>query len=147
MPFHGKNRQDFVIWRTTYSGIQPDQFDLDNPDHEKKLGYGRAIMFFTCKVRPSELEIKHLVFMEEVWRYTAPKPRLLGRRIQVSSLLQHATQPCVLRARQNPNAVSETKTGDGKGSPLYRLNMWYMRWGDTKQAVRMVRRFAKKDTC
>ena len=54
MPFHGKNRQDFVIWRTTYSGIQSDQFDLDNPDHEEKLGYGRAIMFFSCKVRPSE---------------------------------------------------------------------------------------------
>ena len=33
-------------------------------------------------------------------------------------------------ACQNPSAVSESKTGDGKGSPLYRLNMWYMRWGD-----------------
>jgi hypothetical protein len=50
-------------------------------------------------------------------------------------------------ARQNPSAVSETNAGDGKGSPLYRLNMWYMRWGDTKQAMQMVRRFAKKDTC
>ena len=50
-------------------------------------------------------------------------------------------------ARHNPSAVSETKTGDGKGSPLYRLNMWYMRWGDTKQAMRMVRRFSKKGTC
>ena len=38
-------------------------------------------MFFTCKVRPSErlpVEIKHLVFMEEVWRYTAPKPDYLA---------------------------------------------------------------------
>ena len=26
-----KCRQDFVTWRPTYSGIQPDQFDLDNP--------------------------------------------------------------------------------------------------------------------
>ena len=50
-------------------------------------------------------------------------------------------------ARQKPSDVSETKTGDGKGSPLYRLNMWYMRWGDTKQAMQMVRRFAKKDIC
>jgi hypothetical protein len=61
--------------------IQPDQFDLDNPDHEEKLGYGRAIMFFTCKVRASErlpVEIKHLAFMEEVWRYTAPKPDYLA---------------------------------------------------------------------
>ena len=50
-------------------------------DHEEKLGYGRAIMFFSCKVRPSErlpVEIKHLVFMEEVWRYTAPKPDYLA---------------------------------------------------------------------
>ena len=54
-----------------------------------------------------------------------------------------------LRPRQGcmpePSAVSKTKTGDGKGSPLYRLNMWYMKWGDTKQAMQMVRRFAKKD--
>ena len=50
-------------------------------------------------------------------------------------------------ARQNPSAVSETNAGDGKGSPLYRLNMWYMRWGNTKQGMQMVRRFAKKDTC
>ena len=81
MPFHGKCREDFVIWRTTYSGIQPDQFDLANPDHEEKLGYGRAIMFFTCQVRTSlrlPMEIKHLVFMEEVWRYTAPKPDYLA---------------------------------------------------------------------
>ncbi len=64
---------------------------------------GRAIMFFTCKVRASErlpVEIKHLVFMEEVSfsvEVHCTKARLLGRRIQVSSLLQHATQPCVLR--------------------------------------------------
>jgi hypothetical protein len=50
-------------------------------------------------------------------------------------------------ARQNPSAVSETKAGDGKGSPLYRLNMWYMRWGYTKQGIQRVKRFAKKDTC
>ena len=49
-------------------------------------------------------------------------------------------------AHQNPISVSETKTMDWKGSPLYRLNMWYMRWVDTKQAMQMVRRFAKKDT-
>jgi hypothetical protein len=50
-------------------------------------------------------------------------------------------------ACQNPSVVSENKTGDEKGSPLYRLNMWYMRWGDTKQAMKMVRRCAKKDSC
>ena len=50
-------------------------------------------------------------------------------------------------ARQNPSAVSETKTEDGKGSPLHRLNMWYMRWGNSMHAMQMVRRFTKKDTC
>jgi len=92
MPFHGKNCQDFVIWRTTYSGIQPDQFDLDNPDHEEKLGYGRAIMFFTCKVLQSErlpVEIKHLVFMEEVWRYTAPNPTTWQTNTSVISSTSH----------------------------------------------------------
>jgi hypothetical protein len=66
--------------QTTYSGIHLDKFDLDNPDHEQKLGYGRAIMFFTCQVRAPRLpvEIKHLVFMEEVWRYTPPKPDYLA---------------------------------------------------------------------
>ena len=40
-----------------------------------------AIFFFTCKVRASDrlpVEIKHLVFMEEVWRYTALKPDYLA---------------------------------------------------------------------
>ena len=90
MPF--KNRQDFVIWRTTYSGIQPDQFDLENPDHEEKLGYGRAIMFFTCKVLQSErlpVEFKHLVFMEEVWRYTAPTPTTWQTNTSVISSTSH----------------------------------------------------------
>jgi hypothetical protein len=44
------------------------RFDLDNPDHEEKMGYGRAILFFTCKVRAttrSPAGKKHLVFMEE----------------------------------------------------------------------------------
>ena len=143
MPFHGKHRQDFVIWRTTYSGIQPEQFDLENPDHEEKLGHGRAIMFFTCKVRASELlpvEIKHLVFMEEVWRYTAPKADYLTDEYKChrfystrpnpayyvvdidhilgpAALFRCPVNPCIppsgLRvARHNPSAVSETKTGD-----------------------------------
>ena len=62
-------------------GIQADQFDLANPDHKEKLGYGRGIMFFTCQVRASPrlpVEIKHLVFMKEVWRYTEPKPHYLA---------------------------------------------------------------------
>ena len=27
---------------------------------------------------------------------------------------------------------------------LFRLNMWYMRWGNTDEAMKMVRRFAEK---
>jgi len=75
-----------------------------------------------------------------IWEYVCVEER-------VSSLLMSTWSTFSWVARQNPSAVSETKTGDGKGSPLYRLNMWYMRWGDTKQAMRMVRRFAKKGTC
>ena len=47
-------------------------------------------------------------------------------------------------ARHNPSARAESREGDGKGSPLFRLNMWYMRWGNTDQAMKMVRRFAEK---
>ena len=42
----------------------------------------------------------------------------------------------------NPSACAESR--DGKGSPLFRLNMWHMRWGNTDEAMKMVRRFAKK---
>ena len=76
MPFHGKCRQDFVIWRTTYSDFDPDSFDLSNPDHEDKMGYGKAIMFFRCKVQVkegTEAQTKNLVFLEELWRYTPPQ--------------------------------------------------------------------------
>ena len=76
MPFHGKCRQDFVTWRTTYSGIQPDQFDLDNP----VSGVNQ-----TPGVLGGSVEVH------------CTQARLPGRRIQVPSLLQHATQPCVLR--------------------------------------------------
>jgi hypothetical protein len=43
----------------------------------------------------------------------------------------HVFPPLDRVARQNPSAASETTStaGDGKGSPLYRLKMWYMRWG------------------
>jgi hypothetical protein len=47
--------------------------------------------------------------------------------------------------RQNPSAEAETREGDGKGSPLYRLHMWYMRWGNTHEGMQMVRRFAEKE--
>ena len=118
------------------------------------------------------VEIKHLVFMEEVWRYTAPKSDYFAHEYKChrfystrpnpattcwtltilgpAVLFRCPVNPCIPPsgldrvARQNPSDVSETKTGDEKGSPLYRLNM---RWGDTKQAMQMVRRFAKKDTC
>ena len=76
MPFHGKCRQDFVTWRTTYSDLDPDSFDLSNPDHEDKMGYGKAIMFFRCKVQVkegTEAQTKNLVFLEELWRYTPPQ--------------------------------------------------------------------------
>ena len=121
------------------------------------------------------METKHLVFLEEVWRYTAPKPDYLADEYKChlfystrpnpayyvvdidhilgpAALFRCPVNPCIPPsgldrvARHNPSAVSETKTGDGKGSPLYRLNMWYMRWGDTNQGMQMVRRFAKKDT-
>ena len=74
MRFHDKCRQDFVIWRTTYSDF--DNFDLSNPQHEDKMGYGRVIMFFTCKVQVTEgMEAltKNLVFLEELWQYTPPQ--------------------------------------------------------------------------
>ena len=47
--------------------------------------------------------------------------------------------------RQNPSAEAETREGDGKGSPLYRLHMWYMRWGNPHAGMQMVRRFAEKE--
>ena len=47
--------------------------------------------------------------------------------------------------RKNPSAEAETREGDGKGSPLYRLHMWYMRWGNTHEGMKMVRIFAEKD--
>jgi hypothetical protein len=37
------------------------------------MGYGRTILFFTCKVRATPrlpAATKHLVFVKEVWRYT-----------------------------------------------------------------------------
>ena len=48
-------------------------------------------------------------------------------------------------SRQNPSAEAERSEGDGKGSPLYRLHMWYMRWGNTHEGMKMLRRFAEKD--
>ena len=45
----------------------------------------------------------------------------------------------------NPSAVAERSEGGGKGSPLYRLHMWYMRWGNTNEGMKMVRRFAEKE--
>ena len=131
-----------------------------------------------CKLKVSErlpVETKHLVFLDEVCRYTAPKPDYLADEYKChrfystrpnpayyvvdidhilgpAALFRCPVNPCIPPsgldrvACQNPSAVSETKTGDGKGSPLYRLNMWYTRWGDTKQAMQIVRRFAKKDT-
>ena len=78
MPFHGKCSEDFVTWRTSYSDINPDKFDLDNPDHEEKMGYGGIILFFTCKVRAAPRLLAattHLVLVEEVWSYTLhPRP-------------------------------------------------------------------------
>ena len=49
-------------------------------------------------------------------------------------------------ARHNPSARAESREGDANGSPLFRLNMWYMRWGtgNTDEAMKMVRRFAEK---
>ena len=53
---------------------------------------------------------------------------------------------CIDRVgRQNPSAEAETREGDGKGSLLYRLHMWYMRWGNTHEGMQMVRRFAEKE--
>ena len=106
---------------------------------------------------PFPVETKHLVFLEEVWRYTAPKPDYLADKYKCHrfystrpnpayyvvdidhilgppNLFRCPVNPCIPLsgldrvACQNPSAVSESKTGDGKGSPLYRLNMWYMRW-------------------
>ena len=88
------------------------------------------------------METKHLVFL------VVDIDHILGP----AALFRCPVNPCIPPsgldrvAYQNPSAVSESKTGDGKGSPLYRLNMWYMRWGDTNQGMQMVRRFAKKDT-
>ena len=50
------------------------------------------------------------------------------------------------RVAHNPSARAESREGDGKGNPLFRLNMWYMRWGtgNTDEAMKMVRRFAEK---
>ena len=48
-------------------------------------------------------------------------------------------------AGKNPSAEAERSEGDGKGSPLYRLHMWYMRWGNTHEGMKMLRRFAEKD--
>ena len=48
-------------------------------------------------------------------------------------------------SRQNPSAEAERSERDGKGSPLYRLHMWYMRWGNTHEGMKMLRRFAEKD--
>ena len=85
--------------------------------------------------------------MEEVWRYTAPKPDYLADKykchcfystrpnpayyvVDIDHILGPATlfrcpvNPCIPPsgldrvAYQNPSAVSESKTGDGKGSPL-----------------------------
>ena len=69
MPFHGKCREDFVIWRTTYSDFDSDSFDLSNPVHEEQMGYGKAIMFFRCKVQVTqgmEAQTKNLVSLEEL---------------------------------------------------------------------------------
>ena len=88
------------------------------------------------------METKHLVFL------VVDIDHILGP----AALFRCPVNPCIPPscldrvACQNPSAVSESKAGDGKGSPLYRLNMWYIRWGDTKQAMQMVRRFAKKDS-
>ena len=88
------------------------------------------------------METKHLVFL------VVDIDHILGP----AALFRCPVNPCIPPsgldrvACQNPSAVSESKAGDGKGSPLYRLNMWYMRRGDTKQAMQMVRRFAKKDS-
>jgi hypothetical protein len=110
MPFHGKCRQDFVTWRTTYSGIQPDQFDLDNPDHEEKLGYGRAINFSRANCRCKNVYLwKPNTWCS--WRKCGgtlhPSPTTWPTNTSaIASTVttreprptSYATQPCVLRS-------------------------------------------------
>ena len=177
MPFHGKCRQDFVIWRTTYSDFDSDSFDLSNPVHEEQMGYGKVIMLFRCKVQVTqgmEAQTQNLVLLEELWRYTPPqrdyladeykchlfystRPRPayyvvdIDRILGPAALFRCPVNPSIgplgldRVGALNPSAVAERSEGDGKGSPLYRLHMWYMRWGNTNEGMKMVRRFAEKE--
>ena len=67
------------------------------------------------------------------------------------ALFRYPENPCIgpkgldRVSRQNPSAEAERSERDGKGSPLYRLHMWYMRWGNTHEGMKMLRRFAEKD--
>ena len=49
--------------------------DPSNPAHAAKLGYGKVILLFKCKVQPVDnapLENHDLAFIEELWPYTPP---------------------------------------------------------------------------
>ncbi len=67
------------------------------------------------------METKHLVFL------VVDIDHILGPAALFTCPVNPCIPPSYLDrvACQNPIAVSESKTGDGKGSPLYRLNMWY----------------------
>ena len=89
------------------------------------------------------MEIKHLVFMEEVWRYTVPKPYYLADEYKChcfystrpnpayyvvdidhilgpAALFRCPVNPCIFPsvldrvAHQNPSTVSETKQNRGR---------------------------------
>ena len=114
------------------------------------------------------------MFLEELWQYTPPQRDYLADEYKChhfystrpipayyvvdidhilgpAALFRCPVNPCIgpkgldRVGRQNPSAHAETREGDGKGSLLYRLHMWYMRWGNTHEGMQMVRRFAEKE--
>jgi hypothetical protein len=77
LPYHDKTRTDYIMWRTSYSGIPHAQFDLNRPEHVAKVGYGRVILLFKCAIAPNShtsAEMHELAFIEELWRYTPSSP-------------------------------------------------------------------------
>ena len=76
LSFHGRNRQDFIVWRTPYCEIESRDLDPSNPAHADKLGYGKVILLFKCRIQPtknSAATTHDLAFIEELWPYTPPR--------------------------------------------------------------------------
>ena len=80
LPYHDRARTDYIMWRTSYSGIPHAHFNLSRPEHLAKVGYGRLILLFKCAISPNNLTspaMHDLAFIEELWQYTPPTPDAL----------------------------------------------------------------------